>query len=414
MWHVVSLTMMRSAGLSCCGKEARMFIHSEAVVTLLSCRSKMSGYAAKESVLCSLLHISAKVETWGGGQGLLDRMATAKVGSFMGSWGGGDLVWIASVIGTCPVPTFPHLIASSSSGAEGGIGGLAVCMQEETTPTRQPPIPTSAPEEEEAIRWEQVGTEQVSITEAPHTRPPPSHEPINKRILAVANPPSNPRPLSPASMFAEVCSKQQRTNSLAAYSAIFDLQDNNVTTTSERMNILASLKQQERPALLIIVKEATRHIRVLWGIDKLPFSYENRTSLDGRIVAFSCDIIAGNTPPTIAIDEEWWNHEDRPVPTEQEAESEVSKLRTGDTNISEATTGAKTTRLTQAYVTPFALAHPLLTAPYLSPAVYKSNLYTSSMIICCIDRYWVQFISVDPLSSRLVESNHLPKLIFGT
>ena len=82
----------------------------------------------------------------------------------------------------------------------------------------------------------------------------------------MANTPSDPRPPSPASTFAEVCSKQQRTNSLAAYPAIFDLQDNNVTTTSERMNILAYLPQQERPALLIIIEELMRHIRVLWGI----------------------------------------------------------------------------------------------------------------------------------------------------
>ena len=117
--------------------------------------------------------------------------------------------------------------------------------------------------------------------------------------------PSDPRPPFPDSKFAEVCIKQQRTNSLAAYPVIFDLQDNNITTTSERMKILASLSQQERPVLLIIVEEPTRHVRFLWGIERLPFSYANRTALDGHIVAFSCNIVTGNTPPTIAIDEEW-------------------------------------------------------------------------------------------------------------
>ena len=86
--------------------------------------------------------------------------------------------------------------------------GLAESRQEKTTPTQQPPISTSAPELEEAIRWEKVGTDQVYITEAPHTRPPPPQEPINKRTLAVANPPSNHRPPSLASIFAELCSKQ--------------------------------------------------------------------------------------------------------------------------------------------------------------------------------------------------------------
>ena len=119
----------------------------------------------------------------------------------------------------------------------------------------------------------------------------------------MANPPSNPRPPLLASTFAYVCSKQQRTNYLSAYPAIFDLQDNNVTTMSKRMNILVSLPQQERPALLTIVEEPTGHIRVLWGIEKLPFSYAKGTALDGCIVTFSRDIVAGDTPPTIAIDE---------------------------------------------------------------------------------------------------------------
>ena len=89
---------------------------------------------------------------------------------------------------------------------------------------------------------------------------------------------------------------------LSCIPAIFDLQDNGGTTRSERMNILASLPRQEGPALLVIVEEPTCHIRVFWGIEKLPFSYANRTALYGHIVAFSRDILAGNTPPTIAIE----------------------------------------------------------------------------------------------------------------
>ena len=75
-----------------------------------------------------------------------------------------------------------------------------------------------------------------------------------------------------------------------------------------------------------------------------------------------------NTPPTISIDKEWWDQEDRLVPTEQKSDSEVSKLRPGETSIPEAAPGADTTRLTRACITPLALAHPLLPAPYLSPA----------------------------------------------
>ena len=82
------------------------------------------------------------------------------------------------------------------------------------------------------------------------------------------------------------------------------------------MNILASLPRQESPALLIIVKDPTRQIRVLWGFEKLPFYYANRNALDGHIITFSRDIVAGDTPPTIAIDDDWWDLEDCPVPSQ--------------------------------------------------------------------------------------------------
>ena len=42
---------------------------------------------------------------------------------------------------------------------------------------------------------------------------------------------------------------------LAAYLAIFDLHERNITTTAERIDILASLPQHEIPALLVIVEE---------------------------------------------------------------------------------------------------------------------------------------------------------------
>ena len=52
------------------------------------------------------------------------------------------------------------------------------------------------------------------------------------------------------------------------------------------------------------------------GSRKTPYYYANKTDLDGRIVAFSRDVVAGNTPPTIAVDEEWWDKDEIPVPPE--------------------------------------------------------------------------------------------------
>ena len=110
-----------------------------------------------------------------------------------------------------------------------------------------------------------------------------------------------------------------------------------------------------------------RHIRVLWGVEKLPYSYSNKTALDSRFVAYSRDIVAGNTPPTIAIDKKWWEKDELPVPTETVADQEVAKLQPRDTSIPEASPGAATINLTRACIAPLTLAHPLLTAPYLSP-----------------------------------------------
>ena len=134
------------------------------------------------------------------------------------------------------------------------------------------------------------------------------------------------------------------------------------------MSTLSSLPRQEQPALLIIVKQPTRHIRVLWGIEKLPFSYANRTTLDCHIVTFSRDIVTGDTQPTIAIRDEWWDRKDRPLPSQHTAATKVSNLRPEDHSIPEEATGAEIASIPIACIAPLPLIHPLLTAPYMSLA----------------------------------------------
>ena len=85
-------------------------------------------------------------------------------------------------------------------------------------------------------------------------------------------------------------------------------------------------------------------------------------------MAFSRDIVAGNTPPTIAVDEEWWDKDKLPVSKETVSDHEVAKLQPRDTSIPEASPGASTIILPRKCIAPLTLAHPLLTAPYLSPA----------------------------------------------
>ena len=165
-----------------------------------------------------------------------------------------------------------------------------------------------------------------------------------------------------------MCNQKRRENTLAAYPAIFHLQEDESSSSGVRMSTLESLPQQERPDLLIIVTQPTRHIRAMWGIEKVPFSYANRTALDGHIVTFSHDIVAGDTPTTIAISDEWWDCEDRPVHSQQTAATKVSKLRPEDHSIPDEATGAEILSIPLACIMPLALIHPLLTAPYMSRA----------------------------------------------
>ena len=60
------------------------------------------------------------------------------------------------------------------------------------------------------------------------------------------------------------------------------------------------------------------------------------------------------------------------------AASEVNKLRPDKNSISKAAAVADQYRIPLAYITPIALVHPLLTAPYLSPVAAYTLLLERS------------------------------------
>ena len=92
-----------------------MSILSTVVVMMLSCRSKMAGYADKEYVLCCWLHTPANVATWGGGRELLCGFSLASVCVLTGLLVGGGLVWGSSETGSRPDPICSHRISSSAA-----------------------------------------------------------------------------------------------------------------------------------------------------------------------------------------------------------------------------------------------------------------------------------------------------------
>ena len=90
--------------------------------------------------------------------------------------------------------------------------GLAASRQE---PTRQPPVQTAIPPAEEEIRWEQLGAERLLASEEPQARPPPTQNTVSTQPLARESTQSDPHPQPQVATFAELCSQQQRTDSLA-------------------------------------------------------------------------------------------------------------------------------------------------------------------------------------------------------
>ena len=115
MWRVGSSTITRRDGLLCCSKDVGISILSAVFVVLLSCRSKMAGYAAKKSVLCCWLHTSENVATWGGGRGSLCGFSLTSVYVLTGLLVGGGLVWGSSDTGSRPAPNCSHWISSSAA-----------------------------------------------------------------------------------------------------------------------------------------------------------------------------------------------------------------------------------------------------------------------------------------------------------
>ena len=111
---------------------------------------------------------------------------------------------------------------------------------------------------------------------------------------------------------------------------------------------------------------------------KIPFSYANRTALDGHIITFSCDIVAGDTLPTNTISDYWWDLADRPVLSQETATSEVTKLRPENHTIPEEAAVPEQARIPLACIAPIVLAHPLLTNTYLSPAAAYTLLSARS------------------------------------
>ena len=62
---------------------------------------------------------------------------------------------------------------------------------------------------------------------------------------------------------------------------------------------------------IVLVKGPPHHIRVIWGVEKIPVSFTKATNIDRHIVNFSQDLVEDILLPTIKIPQECWMLHDR-------------------------------------------------------------------------------------------------------
>ena len=132
--------MMRRAGPSCSGKDAKVFIlYAGCAVPSYSKMSKTASYAAKELVLCWLPHVSTNVEVDLGGPfpccdsgGRGGREGDFSVYTIVCPWvgwtGGSGMRSGTSGGGMWPVLTCSHVIALYSPDGVVGMCGTVGCF----------------------------------------------------------------------------------------------------------------------------------------------------------------------------------------------------------------------------------------------------------------------------------------------
>ena len=57
---------------------------------------------------------------------------------------------------------------------------------------------------------------------------------------------------------------------------------------------------------MILMRGTTYHLQVIWEVEILGLSLSNPTSINGKILAFSQDVVSGTTTSTIQVDTTWW------------------------------------------------------------------------------------------------------------
>ena len=86
--------------------------------------------------------------------------------------------------------------------------------------------------------------------------------------------------------------------------------------------------------------------------------------MDGHIVKFYRDVVAGDITPTVTINPDCCRLEDHPVVSPSIDTTKVAKMRPTDDSIDKSPAVEEQTSISLSFIAPLTFVHPLLIAPY--------------------------------------------------
>ena len=147
---------------------------------------------------------------------------------------------------------------------------------------------------------------------------------------------------------------------------IFDLpKEEGQGKAEERLAMLDIITLKESPAVVLRVRHPKKHVRVIWGIERLACYFCNLYWLDSKIVDFERDVAEGTSPPMVLVEQYSCYIQDSEVVSDAGEAVVLLGLSLTDTAISETTMDIKIQNIPLVLLAPLKLVAPLLKTPFL-------------------------------------------------
>ena len=142
-------------------------------------------------------------------------------------------------------------------------------------------------------------------------------------------------------------------------------------TGAESPETVLTLKQSQRPSLLLAVGDARPGLVVLHGIDKYQGSLLAPSEWDGLFFAFQNETRNGNLPPSTEIDKMWFERKEVPITSMEAFEKALKNTDPGQRLVTTGDSKTNNVITPGAIWIPSLFAKDLLTVKRSVPAVWE-------------------------------------------